>query len=288
MKIISVVTIKAGSGKTATVLNLSSALGQKGLRILVIDATYDNDITSIMVPQHLANNCKTLFDALNGTSIEECICESISKNVDIIPSDENLETINCNIIKNICVEAKLRMIVTSATIQEYDYILIDNGSGRDSLMKRTLVISDTLLIPINGSIKFARLQKIAKYIADIKVDLNKNLDCGYVFFTFQEYRTEYSKSLSDFKQIFGDRVLLTEVPYTTIIKSSMDKKQPLLYYNPKCKGTVAYKKLADEIIEKFTKGKNINERTKYEEILKQYATASDRYSKYLQQRNLKK
>jgi chromosome partitioning protein len=288
LKIISIVNFKGGSGKTATVLNLSSALGQKGFRVLVIDAHSLNHITSLMLPQHFHNNSKTLFDALNGTSIDGCIYESISKNVDIIPLGEGLETINYDLSEYIDIKVKLCDIVNSTTIQKYDYVLIDTGSNTDFMMKMALMISNSLLIPIRSFMSLNSLQRVAEYITAIKVNLNTDLDCGYVFLAFQDRRTKIGKSLSEFKQTFGDRALLTEIPETTIIGNSMDENQSVIYYNPKCNGSLAYKQLADEIIEKFAKDNNIDERMDYEVILERYATAGDKFSEYFMAKYSKK
>lgn len=132
------------------------------------------------------------------------------------------------------------------------------------------------------------LRRVAEFITAIKAKLNTDLDCGYVFLAFHDCRTKIGKSLSEFKQTFGDRALLTEIPETTIIGNSMDENQSVIYYNPRCKGTIAYKQLANEIIEKFAKDCNTNERIENEVILEQYATAGDRFSNYFMAKYPKK
>ena len=88
--VISVINQKGGGGKTTTVINLASALAQKGKRILVVDLDPQGNATTGLGKSN-NDESKSIYNVLIGkTSVQNAIQESNIKNLDLIGSNVNL------------------------------------------------------------------------------------------------------------------------------------------------------------------------------------------------------
>ena len=89
-KILSVINQKGGVGKTTTVINLSTALAQKGKKILVIDLDPQGNATTGLGKSNNDED-KNIYNLLIGKiKLEEAIQESNIGGLDLISSHVNL------------------------------------------------------------------------------------------------------------------------------------------------------------------------------------------------------
>lgn len=133
-KILGVVSIKGGVGKTTTAANIGSALAEFGKKVLLIDA--DFSAPSLGLHFGLVKPKKTLHHVLHGkiTAVEA-----------VQPCRENLDMLPCSLMAG-----KLNPFLLRDKIQGlrklYDYILIDAAPTLNDDMLSTILASDELLV----------------------------------------------------------------------------------------------------------------------------------------------
>ena len=124
-KIISVANQKGGVGKTTSTINLSAALAQKGMKVLVVDCDPQGNATSgIGIEKKQVEN--SIYELIiDECKIEECIYSSPIENLKVIPSNVNLagaeiELIGMNrkefILKDTLATIRTNMIILWSTV----------------------------------------------------------------------------------------------------------------------------------------------------------------------------
>ncbi len=119
-KIIAIVNQKGGVGKTTTAKNVSSALGILKQKVLIIDTdSKANANSGLGILTNNINN--SILNLYNGDKANrDCIIETCSPNLKIIPGSVGLSEIAVN-LKNL---NSLRFALAEIK-NEFDYIIID-------------------------------------------------------------------------------------------------------------------------------------------------------------------
>jgi chromosome partitioning protein len=87
----------------------------------------------------------------------------------------------------------------------------------------------------------------------IRVELNPTLAVEGVVLTMFDERTNLAQSVADeLRSFFGDLMCETAIPRNIRLAEAPSHGKPALLYDPHARGTEAYLKLAEEIIERVT------------------------------------
>ena len=142
-KVISIFNQKGGVGKTTSVINLAAGLGRLKQKVLIIDMDPQGNATSGIGLNKEQD--KIIYDLLINGDLD-VIKPTESKNVDIIPSNQELSGIDLE-LANTEWHYKLRDQVNKIK-DNYDYILIDSPPSLSVLSIMTLIASDSIIIPV--------------------------------------------------------------------------------------------------------------------------------------------
>jgi chromosome partitioning protein len=134
----------------------------------------------------------------------------------------------------------------------FDFILIDCPPSLGVLTINGLVAADGVLIPMQTEyFALEGLSLILQTIQRIQKTLNPALRIEGIFFTMYDQRTRLAQDVV--KQVsayFKDKVYSTIIPRNVRLSEAPSHGLPILSYDPVCTGALAYKSLADEILEK--------------------------------------
>jgi len=254
---------KGGVGKTTTVLNLSAFLAKKGKKILLIDLDpqanltsglgFTPTISSIEDEQSDKDKLPTIYEIMIGDNkIPQAFVATKIDNLFLIPSSLDLAGAEIELVNKISREHLLKKALKEVT-DNYDYIFIDCPPSLGLLTINALVSSQKIIIPIQTEyFALEGLTQLSRTIQMIRQNLNKTLQVGGVVLTMFDARTKLSKAVEDeVRKFFKRKVFKTIIPRNVKLSESPSYGKPIVLYDKTAPGSLAYKNLADEFIERF-------------------------------------
>ena len=252
MKKICIFNQKGGVGKTTTNINLCAFLAMEGYKVLTIDIDPQGNTTSGLGLDK-RNLEVSMYDVLtNNVSLGQVIIKSeLIPNLYIAPSTMELAGAEVEII-GIKYRETILLREISKIKDQYDFIFIDCPPSLGVLTINALTAVDSVLIPIQC--EFYALEGVGQLINTIqlvKKSLNKSLDIEGVLMTMYDYRTNLSNEVYDeAKKFFNDKVYDATIARNIRLAEAPSFGLPIMLYDDKCKGAIAYKKFAKEFLSK--------------------------------------
>ena len=248
-KKISVTNQKGGVGKTTSCVNLASYIADSGKKVLLIDMDpQGNACTSVGVEVEKGQN--TVYEILLGEcNVKEAIYPSVLKNLEVIPSTVDLAGAEVDLVyvenrENILKDA-LKEVIT-----QYDYVFIDCPPSLGLLTVNALTATNTIIIPIQCEyFALVGLGQLMNTVRLIKKHLNPEIEIEGVLLTMKDSRSNLVTQVSDeIRKYFGEKVFETYIPRNIRLAESPSHGKPILLYDNKSKGAIAYKSLAEEFL----------------------------------------
>ena len=251
VRIIAVTNQKGGVGKTTTNINLSACLAEAGKKVLTVDADPQGNSTSGLGLEKDSLK-KTVYQLLLGeASIDEVICSTCVKNLDILPANRDLSGAEIELIGIEKMEYRLKNALDQIK-DRYDFILIDCPPSLNIITINALVAANTALVPIQCEyFAMEGLEQLLHTISLVKKRLNPALELEGVVFTMYDARTNLSMEVvEEVKHTLGENVYKTIIPRNVRLGEAPSHGLPITIYDPKSKGAESYALLAEEVMEK--------------------------------------
>ncbi|MCT4507242.1 MAG: AAA family ATPase [Tepidibacter sp.] len=249
-KIIAVFNQKGGVGKTTTNVNLSACIGQLGKKTLVIDLDPQGNTTSGFGINKEELDF-TIYDVLLGEKeIKDTIIDTDFENISILSSSTELAGAEIELTGIENREFILKNVLDTVR-EEYDYVFIDCPPSLGMLTINSLVAVDSVLIPIQCEYyALEGVSQLMETISLVKENLNPNLEIQGVVLSMFDGRANLSiQVVEEVKKFFKGSVYTTIVPRNVRLAEAPSHGKPVVYYDSKCKGSVAYIELAEEFID---------------------------------------
>lgn len=249
-KKLAIVNQKGGVGKSTTAVNLSAALAEMGIKVLLGDIDPQGNATS-GVGVDKSGLKYSIYDVLiNEIDIREAILETGVENFDILPANIDLAGAEIELVSMISRESKLKNIIRKVD-EDYDFIFFDCPPSLGLLTLNALTAADGILVPIQC--EYYALEGLGQLINTVRLvqnNLNQDLEIEGVLLTMYDARTNLSQQVIDeVVNYFQDRVYNTIIPRNVRLSEAPSFGQPITIYDSSSKGAQAYRELAKEVIQ---------------------------------------
>ncbi|MDR2201782.1 MAG: AAA family ATPase [Clostridiales bacterium] len=250
-KIIAVANQKGGVGKTTTCVNLSAYLAVMGKNVLVVDIDPQGNASSgLGVDKKRVTN--SVYNVLVGDcEPAEALEKTTVERLDIMPSNIDLAGAEIELVDMSEREKVLKKVLTPLR-GKYDYVLVDCPPSLGLLTVNALTAADSILIPIQG--EFYALEGLSQLMNTIRLAkkiLNPQLDVEGVVMTMFDGRSNLVTSVTDeILKFFGKKVFSVRIPRNIRLGEAPSYGIPIMQFDPKSTGSLAYKALAEELLER--------------------------------------
>ena len=249
-KIIAVVNQKGGVGKTTTAVNLTAALHDLGLRVLLCDFDPQANATS-GIGVNKKKITASAYDVIMGEAdIRQAIVSA--RYGDVLPSSADLAGAGVELIA-----AERRDQVLAGALapvkDSYDVIFIDCPPSLELLTLNALCAADSILVPVQCEyFALEGLSDLMTTLRMVKRRLNPRLEIFGVALTMFDGRTNFSTQVAqEVRRHFPGKVFATVVPRNIRLAEAPSHGMPVTVYDRSSRGSLAYKAMAEEIKKKL-------------------------------------
>ena len=249
-KIIAVVNQKGGVGKTTTAVNLTAALTEAGKRVLMCDFDPQANATSGLGLDK-RNLRHSIYDVIiNDVPAKDAIIKT--KFGDVLPSTADLAGAGVELVTLPSPNYRLRDALDTVKDQ-YDLIFIDCPPSLELLTLNSLCAADGIMVPVQCEYyALEGLTDLMTTLRMVKKRLNPKLEIFGVALTMFDGRTNFSTQVAqEVRRHFPGKVYATVIPRNVRLAEAPSHGLPVSAYDKTSRGALAYKAMAQEIIEKL-------------------------------------
>ena len=253
-KIIAVANQKGGVGKTTTTINLSAALAEAGYRVLVVDLDPQGNASTGLGIEQSDREFTTYELLLEDIDLKDIIQSTTIEDLAIIPATVDLSSADLELVSNEKRSFLLHDALRQTQIDEFefDFIIIDCPPSLNLLTVNAMIAANTVLVPLQSEFfALEGLSQLMLTIREVRQAGNRDLRIEGVVLTMYDKRNNLSLQVEqDARDNLGDLVFKTVIPRNVRLSEAPSFAMPVLTYDSTSKGALAYRELAQELIEK--------------------------------------
>jgi len=215
-RIISIVNQKGG-----TTANLAVGLAQKNMKVLIVDADPQSDVSAGFGYRDCDDSNETLTALMDAVMKDEdipsdCYIRHQAEGIDIICSNIGL--------------AGTEVQLVNAMSREY-------VSSLGMITINALAASDEVLIPVEASyLPIKGLQQLLKTIGKVRKQINPKLQVGGILFTMVDAHTNDARNNMELlRNVYGSQIHIFDnyIPFSVRMKEAVREGQSIFSYDPK-------------------------------------------------------
>jgi chromosome partitioning protein len=260
--ILAIANQKGGVGKTTTAINLGTALAALGNRVLMVDLDpQGNASTGLGLPA--ASRDFTSYDLLFGEGATPFHAyETVVPNLKVIAATPDLSSADVDMVSDTRRLHKMQdALRREPEVMRQDYVLIDCPPSLNLLTINALVAADSVLVPLQC--EFFALEGLSQFmrtVQTVRASSNPRLAIQGIVLTMYDRRNNLSGQVAaDVRDNLGTLVYDTVIPRNVRLSEAPSHAIPALIYDRNSTGSVAYQKLAGEVLARMRAARDLVE-----------------------------
>lgn len=255
-KIITIGTLKGGTGKTTLAFNLAGVLAEK-YKVLLIDHDPQGNLTSdagVDVANQSRKSLRNIYDDSHTRPEDVIIRKPVEElpNLDIIPSHIKLQETEMRLANRAGRELILHNWMTDnwTMLDAYDFIINDTNPSMGLLNKNAFYVADKIIMISDVSFNGVQGLELFMYLWDeTRADLRKANNVAALIINNFDQRTKLSTELKEYcseTEDIMDLLIQQPVPATVKMKDTSIYHKPINILYPDHK---AHQALVDIVVE---------------------------------------
>jgi chromosome partitioning protein len=249
--VIAVVNQKGGVGKTTTAINLAAALAELGHATLLIDLDPQANSTSGLGLDPTRARLNVYHLLMNEASVDKVAQPTGVPGLSLVPSHIDLAGAEIEMAGLDRREELLRNALVSLPAG-VEVVLIDCPPSLGLLTLNALAAATGMLIPTQCEyFALEGLRHLMYTHQLVRSRVNPRLAIAGIVMTQFDARTTLSWDvLESVRRSYPHHILQTFIPRNVRISEAPSHGKSVIEYDPTCRGAVAYRALAKELLER--------------------------------------
>jgi chromosome partitioning protein len=247
MRMIAFSNNKGGSGKTTTAVNLASALGERGLRVLVVDLDPQGSATMWLGGRE--SSIGLVEFSAGGIRVSEMVRSSTAPGVDLIPTSPSLvpsghESENRT---GLAIVRAFRRLPDA-----WDLILVDTPPTLGYLSLAPLVVCDHIVIPVEAhALAMPGVASVMAAIERARRQINPHVELLGIVACRVNPTSHVRDVVGQLRARFGSVVLEHTVRDAIRIAEAPALRLPITRYAPMSRVAEDYRAVAGELLSRL-------------------------------------
>jgi septum site-determining protein MinD len=236
-KIVGVLSLKGGVGKTSSVVSLGAALSNYGKKVLLVDGNF---------------SLPNLGTHLNVLQPEKTLHEVLSKDAFIDDAIHNLEWFDL-LPGNMFPKKQINPLELRKHLRDlkrkYDVILIDSSPALNEETLATMIASDEILVVTTPD-----CSTLYNTLKAIKIAKKKGSKISGLILN-KVYNKNFELNLKEIESTTNIPVMAV-IPHDIRVSKSQSYFTPYVFHKPNSKGSIEYQKLAGLLVGERYQGRS--------------------------------
>jgi cellulose biosynthesis protein BcsQ len=246
MRVLAILNIKGGVGKTATTVNLGFLAAREGRRTLIwdLDPQGASSFYLRVKPKIRGGGKKLVRGKLE---VERLIKGSDYEGLDLLPADFSYRKMDIALDGTRKPRRQLGRLIEPLSA-DYDLALLDCPPGMTLVLESAFEAAEALLVPtLPTTLSLRTLEQLSRH-------LRKKGPRGLTvlpFFSMVDRRKKMHREIVDGPRDGPFRFLKVTIPYSSTVERMGVHRMPLAAYAPRSRVAAAYRALWAEVSERL-------------------------------------
>ncbi len=247
-RIITVASQKGGVGKSTTVINISAFLSHFGYKTIIVDLDPQSNSTIGLGVDYNKLDISNYNILVSNDNPNSAIVETSYDNLKILPANWKLSDAEADLVLLNGKEFRLRDTLGKIE-SDYDFIIIDCPPYLGLLTTNAFVACEEVIIPMQCEyFALEGVGRLIEVIDSIRENFNEGLKISGAVLTMYSKTSLANQAVKEIRKYFAGNVFKTIIPKNVRLGEAASFGRPIIDYDPRCKGAIAYKDLTKEII----------------------------------------